>query len=392
MHTRHPNGYRQAVSSYVYCCITLAQRSRLTQRRRRAPRLTPCANGVKHYSYAQLSRLAALMAILLALLGAGAARAAEPVAHGVLFFSPSCPHCHTVMDEVLPPLQARYGDQLVIATIDASQPEGGALYQAAVAALGVPSERLGVPALVFGETILVGSEEIPAQLPGMIEVALAAGGNSWPAIPGFTPPAVGAEAPVNQPATSPFQRDPLGNGAAVVMLLVMVVSVFLIAVSLRMPFDRPLSAWRAQAIPLLALAGMAVATYLAYVEVSGAPAVCGPVGDCNTVQQSEYAQLFGVPVGLLGLGGYTAIMLAWAVRQYGTGRAAHWAAIALPAMALVGTLFSIYLTFLEPFVIGATCLWCLTSAALMTALLWLSAPRGQAPPIRRGRARRGVAH
>lgn len=35
-------------------------------------------------------------------------------------------------------------------------------------------------------------------------------------------------------------------------------------------------------------------------------------------------------------------------------------------------LFSIYLTFLEPFVIGATCAWCLTSAILMTALLWLS--------------------
>jgi uncharacterized membrane protein len=38
-------------------------------------------------------------------------------------------------------------------------------------------------------------------------------------------------------------------------------------------------------------------------------------------------------------------------------------------MALGGAIFSIYLTFLEPFVIGATCLWCLSSAVIMTAIL-----------------------
>jgi uncharacterized membrane protein len=46
-------------------------------------------------------------------------------------------------------------------------------------------------------------------------------------------------------------------------------------------------------------------------------------------------------------------------------------------MTLFGTLFSIYLTFLEPFVIGATCAWCLASAVIMTALLWLAATPGR---------------
>jgi uncharacterized membrane protein len=41
-------------------------------------------------------------------------------------------------------------------------------------------------------------------------------------------------------------------------------------------------------------------------------------------------------------------------------------------MTAFGLAFSIYLTFLEPFVIGATCAWCLTSAIVMTALFWLS--------------------
>jgi uncharacterized membrane protein len=40
-------------------------------------------------------------------------------------------------------------------------------------------------------------------------------------------------------------------------------------------------------------------------------------------------------------------------------------------MVVFGTLFSVYLTFLEPFVIGATCIWCLSSAVVMTLLLWV---------------------
>jgi len=46
-------------------------------------------------------------------------------------------------------------------------------------------------------------------------------------------------------------------------------------------------------------------------------------------------------------------------------------------MTCFGIAFSIYLTFLEPFVIGATCAWCLTSAIVMTALFWLAAPRAR---------------
>lgn len=334
----------------------------------------------------------AALLLLLVLLGAGVTRAAGPVAHTVLFYSPTCPHCHYVIDEVLPPLQARYGEQLAVQLIDVTSPDGQALYQAAIAAFAIPDERLGVPALVFDDTVLVGSDEIPAQLPGLVEAALAAGGNAWPAIPGFAPPAGVPAATTAALAPSPFQRDSLANSVALMLLLAMVISVVAVGVSVRAPLDRPLTGWRGQAVPLLAVAGMAIAAYLAVVEVSGAAAVCGPVGDCNTVQQSPYARLFGVlPIGVLGVLGYAAILGAWAMHQFGAGRSAHWGGLALPALAFAGTLFSIYLTFLEPFVIGASCMWCLSSAVLMTALLWITAPRGQAP-IQRGRPRRSAAH
>jgi uncharacterized membrane protein len=136
------------------------------------------------------------------------------------------------------------------------------------------------------------------------------------------------------------------------------------------PIENPIS-W---AIPLLAVAGLVVAGYLSFVGTTGVDAVCGPVGDCNVVQSSSYAKLFGVvPNGILGLLAYLAILVAWAVARFTSGRATDIATLVVFGMAVVGTLFSIYLTFLEPFVIGATCAWCLSSAIIITVIMWLAA-------------------
>jgi uncharacterized membrane protein len=171
-------------------------------------------------------------------------------------------------------------------------------------------------------------------------------------------------------------RDPYGNGLSILLLLAMTAVVL----------ASPKIARRARAahgeirrprldalVPLLVVAGFVVAGYLSIVEVREVEAGCGPVGDCNTVQQSSYAKLFGIlPIGVLGLGGFLAILTAWALRRWGPSRISLRAAAALLALTAFGVLFSIYLTFLEPFVIGATCLWCLSSAAIMTLLFLLT--------------------
>jgi uncharacterized membrane protein len=62
-------------------------------------------------------------------------------------------------------------------------------------------------------------------------------------------------------------------------------------------------------------------------------------------------------------------------------------------MTLVATGFSIYLTFLEPFVIGASCAWCLTSALIATLLLLAATPErraGREVPPRRERVGESV--
>jgi uncharacterized membrane protein/thiol-disulfide isomerase/thioredoxin len=374
-------------------------------------------------------RFALLFACCLSILHPTYLVQAEDVAvHAVLFYSPSCPHCHTVIKEVLPPLFEQYGDQLQIVGVDTSSPGGSALFGAAIQRFAIPPDRQAVPMLIVGETVLLGSIEIPEKFPKLIEQYLAQGGIDWPDIPGLVEalataqpeshnpptPTTSPEATTQyevmasvtpRPETSVAQetvsqtsptatppglilssdsdlgfkerlvRDPLANSLAIVVLfgmLLMIAGSFH-RIRLRVSLTQPVrpSSW----IPVLSLVGIAVAGYLAYVETAQVEAVCGPVGDCNTVQQSEYARLFGVlPIGILGLAGYIAILVAWLLGRHGPKRFLPTASLALVGMSLFGVLFSIYLTFLEPFVIGATCAWCLTSAVIITLLFWLSLP------------------
>jgi uncharacterized membrane protein len=106
-------------------------------------------------------------------------------------------------------------------------------------------------------------------------------------------------------------------------------------------------------------------------------AACGPIGDCNTVQSSTYSRLFNVlPIGVFGLGGYVLILATWWLKRNRNNSISTLAGLILFVLTLAGTLFSLYLTYLEPFVIRAVCAWCLSSALIMTALFLLSLPQG----------------
>jgi len=125
---------------------------------------------------------------------------------------------------------------------------------------------------------------------------------------------------------------------------------------------------------LLLVIGMTAAGYLAWTEFMQTEAVCGAVGDCNAVQQSEYARLCGlVSIAALGICCNLLILLAWAGSHYGPSPLRDFARLSMWSLLFLGVCFFVYLTFLEPFVIGATCLWCLTAASAMTLQL-LAAP------------------
>jgi uncharacterized membrane protein len=172
-----------------------------------------------------------------------------------------------------------------------------------------------------------------------------------------------------------FTSDLYGNILSVVILGGMIASVIAVGTNFSKPKQMASSTWPEWLIPVLALIGLGVAAYLSFVEVTDTEAVCGPVGNCNTVQQSPYATLFGViPVGILGVVGYISILIVWIANRYGPKDWNRATTILLWALALFGVLFSVYLTFLEPFVIGATCAWCLSTAVIMTLIFLASSP------------------
>ncbi len=112
----------------------------------------------------------------------------------------------------------------------------------------------------------------------------------------------------------------------------------------------------------LGLAGLAIAIYLTVVHYDHSSPVCvGGGGGCEKVQSSDYAELAGVPVAVLGTIGYALILASLLV----PGDAGRFAGALL---GLVGVGFSVYLTYLELFVIDAICQWCVASAVVMAAL------------------------
>jgi uncharacterized membrane protein len=301
-----------------------------------------------------------------------------PVVQAVFFFSPDWANYQKVVTEYMPPLRAKYGAQLEVSMLDVSTAKGQVVYQAAIQQFNIPGKRQDLPTVIIGSTVLVGLDEISTQFPGLVEKNLQTGGSPRPDIPGLNEAlAVDATQFGANAGGAPANNNSFANGLAQFILVGMVA---VVGVELyRQPWKKDRKShlktdWRDSltwVIPTLVLVGLVVSGYLSYVEITATTAICGPVGDCNAVQTSSYSRLFGIlPIGVLGILGNLAILAAWVFKKYGPRQFNRRAALALVGLVSFGILFSIYLTFLEPFVIGATCAWCLTSAVVMTGLFW----------------------
>jgi uncharacterized membrane protein len=132
---------------------------------------------------------------------------------------------------------------------------------------------------------------------------------------------------------------------------------------------------------LIAVLGLALASYLVYVHYSGTPPACTAGNACLKVQTSVYSKIAGVPVALIGLIGYIGIVLSLLVPDRDEVR------LATLVMTVIGVAFSGYLTYRELFTLKTICEECATSAVLML-LLFLAAgtryvlgdPAAPAPP------------
>jgi uncharacterized membrane protein len=131
------------------------------------------------------------------------------------------------------------------------------------------------------------------------------------------------------------------------------------------------------ALLVLAVLGVLISAYLTWTHFAGLTPICTGSGEgCQTVQSSRYASVLGIPVALLGLIAYGGLIFSTVLWRE-TGIFLGF------LISLVGTLFSAYLTYLEIFVIGALCQWCLASATIMVAAL--ACATLAALPLLRGR-------
>ncbi len=129
---------------------------------------------------------------------------------------------------------------------------------------------------------------------------------------------------------------------------------------------------RRQAIVVLALVGLLVASYLWLYKIGVIGVLQCGTGACEAVQTSRYADLFGVPVAFVGVAGYAVLFVVGLTGLQPPLATDRRIAVALAALSTVGLVFTLYLTYIELFVLHAMCRWCVVSAALITAIWALS--------------------
>jgi uncharacterized membrane protein len=125
---------------------------------------------------------------------------------------------------------------------------------------------------------------------------------------------------------------------------------------------------------LLALAGMGVSAYLTYAHLTDQSVACGGSHACDTVQQSVYSEVAGIPIALLGLAAYIVLFFLTLLPGRIPDSWGDYTPLVTFGISLIGVLYSAYLTYLELFVIRAICRWCLGSAIIMTVFFFLSLP------------------
>ncbi|OGO46629.1 MAG: hypothetical protein A2Z30_07965 [Chloroflexi bacterium RBG_16_64_43] len=320
---------------------------------------------------------------------------APAVVHAVMFWMEGCGQCEEVINSVLPPLQSSYGQQLQILLMQLTDQASVDCFFQAADELSVAKEKVAVPFLIVGRSALIGSGEIPDQFPGIIDAGLAAGGIDFPeltCLADLAPARADADGVAQQTAMASAAPSPtplpvggdtsasssLGFAVAWAVMVLLAASVLYTLYAFLggpLPGIAASAGGRTWPVPLLIGIGLIIAGYLSYVELARVEAFCGPIGDCNAVQSSRYGKLFGViPMGLFGLAGYLAMLAGWGWPRFRHDALARIMPLLVFAAALFGVLFSIYLTYVEIFVLHAVCAWCLANAIVMPLLLFITTP------------------
>jgi uncharacterized membrane protein len=126
-------------------------------------------------------------------------------------------------------------------------------------------------------------------------------------------------------------------------------------------------------VAALALAGIFISLYLTLYKIGVIGELSCSIGSCETVNTSKWATFLGLPVAAWGLFFYVDVFAIALVGTMPRFESEPLISLVLTAEAAVGVLFSAWLTYLELGVIHAICIWCVTSAVVVTLIFLTSA-------------------
>ncbi|MFL5402556.1 MAG: vitamin K epoxide reductase family protein [Gemmatimonadales bacterium] len=118
---------------------------------------------------------------------------------------------------------------------------------------------------------------------------------------------------------------------------------------------------------VLSLAGLFISAYLYLYKIGKIGTLACGTGGCETVQLSPWSRLGGLEISLIGVAGYATLLVLSLVSLHPQRALQRWPATALALLAGVGVCLTIYLTYLELFVIHAICRWCVASGVIIAA-------------------------
>jgi uncharacterized membrane protein len=119
---------------------------------------------------------------------------------------------------------------------------------------------------------------------------------------------------------------------------------------------------------IAAIVGLVDSIYLAWIKLADKTAACSNIGDCEAVNNSQYSEIGGIPIALLGAGAFLLILILLVLEQRWPEQTVN-IRLGIFGLSLTGTLYSGYLTYLEIAVLRAICPFCVVSAIAIFVIL-----------------------
>ena len=132
--------------------------------------------------------------------------------------------------------------------------------------------------------------------------------------------------------------------------------------------------WLYKASMILVVIGILVSSYMTIYKLTNNNSMCLGSGDCSTVNASKYSEIYGIPVGLVGVAGYASILVMLLLENRNDLLRRN-ATLFIFGLSLTGFLFTLYLIYIEFAILKAVCPFCLTSQVVMTIIFVISVIR-----------------